>query len=141
MTRDQNKAIARRFFQAFESGDQDALKGVLSPDLVTHHPGSPEPLNREALLQTISGFSAAFSDQVYTIEEQVAEGDKVVTRTTWQATHSGDFQGQPATGKRIAISGIATDRIEDGKIVEHRVLMDTMGLMQQLGLVPPPGQG
>lgn len=137
MTREQNKAVARRFFQAFEANDEAALKEVLSPDLVAHHPGSPEPLNREALLQSIGGFSAAFSDQAYTIEEQVAEGDTVVTRTTWQATNSGDFQGQPPTGKRIAISGIATDRIEDGKIVEHRVLMDTMGLMQQLGLVPP----
>lgn len=141
MSTEQNKAVARRFFEAFEAGDQDALKDVLAPDAVAHHPGSPDPVNREALLQTIAAYGAAFSDQQYTIEEQIAEGDKVVTRTIWQATHSGEFQGQPPTGKQVAITGIATDRIEDDQIVEHRVLMDTMGLMQQLGLVPPPQQG
>lgn len=141
MSTEQKKAVARRFFDAFETGDQVALKAVLAPDLAAHHPGTSEPLDREALMQTIGTFSAAFSDQQYTIEEQIAEGDKVVTRTTWQATHTGDFQGQPPTGKQIAIEGIATDRVEDDKIVEHRVLMDTMGLLQQLGLVPPPDQG
>ncbi|MDX1687752.1 MAG: ester cyclase [Candidatus Promineifilaceae bacterium] len=139
MSTARNKAVMRRFFQAFEEKDRDALEEVLAPELVAHHPGSPEPLNREALLQTIEAFSAAFSDQEYTIEEQVAEGDKVVTHTVWQATHTGNFQGQPPTGKQVAITGIATDRIEDGKIVEHQVLMDTMGLMQQLGMVPPAG--
>ena len=141
MSTEQKKAIVRRFFQGFEARDQAALKAVLASDLVAHHPGSPEPVNREALLQTISAFGAAFSDQEYTMEEQIAEGDSVVTRTTWNATHSGEFQGQPPTGRQVAVEGIAVDRIEGGKIVEHRVLMDTMGLMRQVGLVPPAGQG
>jgi len=140
MKTEENKSILRSFFKAFETGDKAALKESLASDLVAHHPGSSDPLNREALLQTIGGFSAAFSEQQYKIEDQIAEGDKVVTLTTWHATHTGDFQGQPPTGKRVAVTGIATDRIESGKIVEHRVLMDTMGLMQQLGLVPPPEQ-
>lgn len=140
MSTEQKKAVVRRFFQGFEASDQAALKAVLASDLVAHHPGSPEPVNRDALLQTISAFGAAFSDQDYMIEEQIAEGDSVVTRTIWQARHSGDFQGQPPTGKQVTVEGIAMDRIQNDKIVEHRVLMDTMGLMQQLGLVPPPGQ-
>ena len=139
MSTEQNKAVVRRFFEAFEADDRAGLRELLSPNLTVHHPGSSEPLNREALLQTIAAYGAAFSDQQYTIEEQIAEDNKVVTRTTWSATHSGEFQGHSPTGNQIAITGIATDRVEDGKIVEHRVLMDTMGLMQQLGLVPSPG--
>ena len=139
MSTEQKKAVVRRFFEAFEAGDRARLRELLAPNVAVHHPGSSEPLNREALLQTIATYRAAFSDQQYTIEEQIAEDNKVVTRTTWRATHSGEFQGQPPTGNEIAITGIATDRVEDGKIVEHHVLMDTMGLMQQLGLVPSPG--
>jgi steroid delta-isomerase-like uncharacterized protein len=138
MTNERNKAIPRRLFEAFETNDQSTLKEVLSPDLVAHHPGAPGPLSREELLQTISVFKTAFSDQEYTIEDQIAEGDKVVTRTTWRATHSGEFQGVPPTGKRVATDGIAITRIQDGQIVERWVSMDQIGLMQQLGLVPPP---
>lgn len=136
-----NKAVARRFFASFEANDQGALNAVLAPGLVAHVPhvpGAPGPVNREALVHTIGMFHAAFSDHHYEIEDQIAEGDKVVTRTTWRATHSGDFQGLPPTGKRIAISGIAIERIQDGKIVERWVSFDQLDLMRQLGLVPPP---
>jgi steroid delta-isomerase-like uncharacterized protein len=139
MTVEQNKALVRRFFRAMEATDRAAIKELLAPDLVARHPGSSGPLKRKAFLQTIGVYGEAFSDQQYTIEEQIAEGDKVVTRTTWRATHSGDFQGQPSTGRQIAITGIYTDHIEHGRIVEHRVVMDRMGLLQQLGLVPSPG--
>jgi predicted ester cyclase len=81
-------------------------------------------------------FSTAFSEIHYTVEDQVAEGDKVATRVTLRATHSGDFQGLPPTGKQIAVSGLTLERIRDGKIVERRVSFDQMGMMQQLGLVP-----
>lgn len=136
MSTDQNKAIPRRFFKAFETNDQPALKEVLSPDFVAHHPGNPRPLGREEFLQTIGAYKSAFSDQHYTIKDQIAEGDTVVTRTTWKATHSGEFQGLPPTGKRIEIGGIAIARIEDGKIAERWVMVDQLGMMQQLGLVP-----
>ena len=141
MTSEQNKAIPRSFFKAFQTNDEAAMKEVLAPDFVGNHAGSPDPMNREALLQTIGMFSAAFSDQEYTIEDQIAEGDRVATRVTWRATHSGDFQGLAPTGKRIEMSGIAIERIKDGRIVERWLNHDQMGLMQQLGLVPPPGQG
>ncbi len=141
MTSEQHKTIPRRFFKAFETNDQAALKEVLAPDFVAHHPGNPDPLSREELLQIINSYKAAFSDQQYTIEDQIAEGDKVATRVIWRATHSGDYQGVPPTGKRVAISGIAISRIKDGQIVERWLDLDAMGLMQQLGLVPPPGQG
>jgi steroid delta-isomerase-like uncharacterized protein len=103
-------------------------------------PGSAEPVGREMMLQGISAFNAAFSDRRFTIDDLIAEGDRVATRTTMRATHSGDYQGHPATGRRIEMSGISIERIEDGKIVERWLKYDLMELMRQLGVVPPPGQ-
>ncbi len=88
------------------------------------------------MLHGISGFNAAFSELHFSIEDLIAEGDKVVARTTSRAIHSGDYQGLPPTGKQIAFSGITVERIKDGKIVERWASYDMMGLMQQLGLVP-----
>lgn len=138
MTREDNKAIVRRLFEAVAADDQDALVKILALDLAVHHPNSTAPLNREALLQMIGMFKTAFNDHQYTIEDQIAEGEKVATRTTWRATHSGDFQGHPPSGRRVEVRELTVDRIEDGRIVERWMIMDEMGLMQQLGLVPPP---
>lgn len=136
MTTEQNKAIVRRLVDAPVASDQAALKELLAPDFVAYQTYGTQ--NREAFLQHLNDFLVAFTDSHFAVEEQVAEGDKVVTRTTWHATHSGDFQGLPPTGKQIAISGITIVRIQDGKIVESRALFDQMSMMQQLGLVPPP---
>ncbi len=139
MTSEHNKAIVRRFYEAFAANDEGALKEVLAPDLVAYSHGAPGPQNREAHLQGISMWHAAFSETQFTIEEQIAEGDKVATRVTMRSVHSdGDFQGLPPTGKQIAISGTTIERIKDGKIVERRVSADWLGMMQQLGLIPPP---
>ena len=139
MSVEQNKALMRRFFQAFEKNDQATLKELLAPDFVALLPGAYEQMNREAFLQDVIGaFKAAFGEQKYTIEVQIAEGDRVATLATWQATHTGNFQGRPATGKKIVLSGMAMDRIKDGKIVEHWARHDQLDFMQQLGLVPPP---
>ena len=139
MTTEQNKAIVRRFFESLGGNDQATLYELLSSDLVAHMPGMPGPLSRELMLQGASMFSAAFSDQHYTVEDQIADGDKVATRTTWQATHSaGNFQGVSPTGKRVVASGISIERIQDGKIVERWLTYDQIGMMQQLGLIPPP---
>lgn len=138
MTGEQNKAPARRFFEAFEANDQTALQEVLGSDLVAYSHGAPGPQSRESLLQGISMWNAAFSDQHFTIEDLITEGDKIATRTTLRAVHTGDFQGLPPTGKQIAIGGHTVERIKDGRIVERWVLIDERGLMQQLGLVPPP---
>jgi steroid delta-isomerase-like uncharacterized protein len=138
MSAEQNKAIPRRFFKAMETNDQTALKEILATNFKAYHFGSPEPIRREELLQALSMYGEAFSDQKYTIIDQVAEGDRVTTRTTWEATHSGDYQGLPPTSKRILVSGIAISRIEDGKIAERWLEVDRMGWLQQLGLIPPP---
>lgn len=136
MTNEQNKAIPRLFFKAMETNDQAVMKELLAPNFKQFPVGSSEPMSREVLLQTIAQYKEAFSDQKYTIIDQVAEGDKVTTRTTWEATHTGDYQGLPATGKRVLVGGIAISRIQNGKIVERWLSMDQMGMLRQLGLVP-----
>jgi predicted ester cyclase len=139
MTTEENKAIVRRFYEAFAANDEGALKEVLAPDLVAYSHGAPGPQSREVHLQGISGWNAAFSDTHFTIEEQLAEGDKVATRVTMRSVHNrGEFQGLPPNGKEIVVGGIAIERIKDGKIVERRVSGDWLGMMQQLGLIPPP---
>lgn len=136
MASEQYKSVPRCYFSACQSNDQSSLKEILSSNLLAHHPGLPGPLRRDELLQMIGTFEKVFSDQDYTIEEQVAEGDTVATRVTWRATHSGPFQGVPATGRQIAVGGIAISRIENGQIVERWLNMDQMGMLKQLGLVP-----
>ena len=139
MTTEQNKAIVRRFYEAFEIDDQSALKELLATDLVAYSHGAPGPQSREVHLQGIRGWNAAFSETRFAIEEQIAEGDTVATRVTLRADHSrGEFLGLAPTGKQVVIGGVAIERIKNRKIVERRVYSDWLGMMQQLGLVPPP---
>ena len=83
-------------------------------------------------------FHGAFPDLTYTIEDQVAEEDRVVTHHTWHGTHKGTFLGIPPTSKQVAVAGIDTTRWAGGKAVEHWEARIPWGLMQQLGVVPPP---
>jgi steroid delta-isomerase-like uncharacterized protein len=136
MTTEQNKALMRRFLEAAVASDQAALKELLAPDYVAHLPGGRQ--NREGFLQHNNVFVVAFSDRHFAVEDLIAEGDKIMARTTWRGIHSGDFQGVPPTGKQIAISAIIIERIKDGKMVEHWSLFDQLSMMQQLGLIPPP---
>lgn len=131
----QNKAIVRRFYEAFSANDQAAMKDVLAPELVAYTHGDPNPASREAMLQTIRDWNAAFETN-FTIEEQIAEGDKVATHLTTRAIHNGgDYLGLPATGKQAESSGISIERIKSGKIVERQVSTDWHSMMQQLGIV------
>jgi predicted ester cyclase len=139
MTPEENKAIVRRFYEAFEVDGQAALREVLAPDLEAYSGHAPGAQNRDVHLQGIRMWNAAFSDTRFTIEEQIAEGDKVATRVVMRSTHNrGEFQGLPPTGKQIEMDGISIERIKDGQIVERHVNSDWLGIMQQLGLLPPP---
>lgn len=138
-TTEQNKAVVRRFFEAFAADDQAALTELLAPDLVAYSHGAPGPQSREAHLQGIRLWNAAFGDTRFTIHEQLAEGDTVATRVTMRSVHSrGEYQGRPPTGKEVTTDSVTIERIRDGRIVERRVSADWAGLMQQLGLLPPP---
>ena len=135
----QNKAIVRRFFEAFEANDLAALQEVLAPDLVAYSHSQPDAVNREQHLETIRAWNASFSDTHFTIEEQLAEGDKVATRMTFRSVHSrADFMGLPPTGKQVVTSGVSLERIKDGRIVERRVQSDWLAMLQQLGLIAAP---
>jgi predicted ester cyclase len=82
------------------------------------------------------GFRAAFPDIHVAVEDVIANGDKVVVRLTFSGTHTGPLMGMPPTGKFVTITGIAIDRIQNGKIVEHWVNRDDLGMLQQLGMIP-----
>jgi steroid delta-isomerase-like uncharacterized protein len=85
-------------------------------------------------------YFAAFPNVRWTLEEQIAEGDKVASRSTWQGTHQGTFLGIPPTGKDVTVAAWTMDRVVDGKIAESRLIMDVLGLLQQLGAIPRPDQ-
>ena len=141
MTNEEHKAIVRRFIKAFETNDQATIKEVLAPDYMAHGAGAPGPLDRETVAQRISIFTAAISDLHVTIEDQIVEGDKIVSRFTWRGTHTGDFFGLAPTGKPVVVSAVSIERIKDDKIVERWFSQDDLGLMQQLGAIPTPGEG
>ena len=90
----------------------------------------------EGLKYVIAAFLSAFPDIHWMVEEQVAEAEKVVSRFTMTGTHQGEFLGIPATGKSVNVWGVVIDVVRDGKFAESRIIMDTLGLMQQLGVIP-----
>ncbi|MCI0438372.1 MAG: ester cyclase [Chloroflexi bacterium] len=133
-----NKTIAINFYK-----EQDRLKGKLSESLTA--PSYTAIINGGAPI-TASGheemgamFWAAFPDIEQTIEETVAEGNKVAVRFTMRATHTGEFFGTPATGKQVVVTGMGILRIVNGKVAEFREEFDVMGLMEQIGAIPTPG--
>ncbi len=140
MSTEENKSRSRRFREAMDAGDLAALDEYLASDAVAHIAGNPAPLGREEVRGLLEVFYSAFPDLRHTFEDQIAEGDKVVTRVTFRGTHRGEFQGIPPTNREVEFSAILIDRFEDGKIVEHWANLDTLGMMQQLGVIPPPGQ-
>jgi steroid delta-isomerase-like uncharacterized protein len=135
---EQNKAVARRFFEAWNEGDLDALDEVMSPDAENHDPQDPFPSDTgpEAAKKLVSMYREAFPDVRFEVEHQVAEGDYVVTRWTATGTHEGELMGIPGTGKSSTVTGISIDRFEGGKVVEGWTNWDTLGMLQQLGAVP-----
>jgi steroid delta-isomerase-like uncharacterized protein len=135
-----NKAVARRVLDCFNSGNVDELDELVAADAVDHdeqnpNRGTPGP---DGLKQTIQMYRAAFPDLKLTIEEQIAEGNMVATRWVAVGTHQGDLPGLPATGRQSTVTGMGFDRVENGKIAEAWGNWDTLGMMQQLGAIPEP---
>ncbi|RCJ21550.1 ester cyclase [Nostoc sp. ATCC 43529] len=139
MLTEQNKAIVLQFYKAFDDRKIDRALQLLAPNFVAHLAGMSEPLDGEQFKQFGMSFYLAFSEGQHIFDEVLVAGDKVVTCGTFTATHLGEFQGLPPTGKRIELSIMHIDRVEDGKIVEHWGQGDALGLMKQLGIVFLPG--
>ena len=137
---EENKALARRILEDLVVAlNLDNLDEYFAEDVTVHVPFLDLPPGREGLRVLYSSFPGAISDVVLTFEDQIAEGDRVVTRWSSEFTHTGDLFGVPATGKRVKQSGIMIYRIRGGKVVEQWAEANMLGLMQQLGAVPPPG--
>jgi steroid delta-isomerase-like uncharacterized protein len=132
------KAIARRFLEeAFNSGNLDVVDELVAPEFVNHDAALPEPgVGIEAAKASITGYREAFPDLRLTIEQQLAEGEYVTTRWSARGTHQGNLMGMAPTGKQATVAGITIDRIVDGRFVESWTNWDTLGLMQQLGVIP-----
>ncbi len=115
---------------------------LFSPNYVLHDPGIPggELRGTESFKQKwVSMFRTAFPDLQLSVEDQVAEGDKVVTRYTGRGTHQGELMGLPPTNNEAVVSGIIVSRVSGGRIEEEWNNFDALGMMQQLGVIPPPG--
>jgi steroid delta-isomerase-like uncharacterized protein len=139
MLPEQNKALVLQFYKAFDDRKMDQALDLLASDFVAHQAGVPEPLNGEGFKQFGMSFYLAFSQGQHNFDEVIVSDDRVVTCGTFTATHLGEFQGLPPTGKQISLSIMHIDRVEDGKILEHWGQGDALGLMQQLGIVFVPG--
>jgi len=140
MSTAENKTRVRRGFEeGINQKKLDVFDELLAPNYVNHNMPAPAP-GPEGFKQVIGMFHMAFPDMHITIEDEFGEGDTVGTRGYMTGTHQGEFMGIPATNKPIKVEYIDLWRVENGKFVENWVQMDMLGLMQQLGVVPAPGQ-
>ena len=136
-----NKALARLALEEVWSsqGDLDAADELYAPNYVDHDPASPEDIRGpEGAKELASMYRNAFPDNRYSVEEQVAEGDMVVTRWIASGTHQGEIMGIAPTGNRVTMAGTSVERIVDGKIEETWDNYDALGMMQQIGAIPSP---
>jgi steroid delta-isomerase-like uncharacterized protein len=138
MTADENRAIVRDYYEAvYGRHELDALDDVLAPDFVSAGPGGR--MDRGAHAAALTASLTAMPDLQLTIEEQVADGDAVVTRWSARGTHLGPLFGIPATGRPVIASAIHIHHLRDGRIVDQWEQFDALGVLGQLGFVPRPG--
>ncbi len=142
MSAEESKAIVARVWEEFFiQGNLDKADEFFAPDYVNHDPAAPEDRHGpEELRQFLSIYHNAFPDMQFTIEDVITEGDEVVVRWTVRGTHQGEFMGIPPTNNRVTLTGMSIERVSGDKIVETWDSYDAMGLMQQLGVIPEPGQ-
>jgi steroid delta-isomerase-like uncharacterized protein len=133
-----SEVMARFGVEVLNNKNLSAIDEIAAEDYVELDPLPGQTPGREGLKAFLATVSfPAFPDQRWVTDEQIAEGDKVVSRFTMYGTHRGDFMGIPATGRHIAVKGVVIDRVVDGKWKDSRLLMDTLSLLQQLGALPP----
>lgn len=137
MSTEQNKAKIRYYFEeVWNKGNLAAVDEVVDANLVDHNAPPGLPPGREGHKLFVQAFRTAFPDLNFTIEDLLADGDKVIARFTSRGTHHGDLMGIPPTGKQITVTGISIDRFEGDKYVESWMEFDQLAMMQQLGVIP-----
>ena len=141
MSTEENKAVVRRFFEELLSANNfSVVDEILALDFRFYFAGSPEPMDLERYKAFLVMRRTAFPDRRFSVEDMVAEGDKVSARFTMRGTHEGEFRGMAPTGKAVTMTGIDMIHLREGKMVEDRVEVDQLGMMQQLGVISTPGQ-
>jgi len=137
VTIETNKRIMHRFTEFINTASEKLAAELISPNAVFHVPGRPEPLQGPAgYLEIIGMMRSGFPDIQWTLEETIAEGDKVAARFTMRGTHQGTFFGVPPTGNKITVSAMNFYQLSGGQFVEERGQPDLLGLLQQIGAVP-----
>ena len=134
-----NATIVRDFVdEVITRGNIEAAANYVWEDVVEQVPLPGQGPGLDGLKDILRAMRAGFPDIVFSVQEQIAEDDKVASRFEWTGTHQGEFLGIPATGRQVRVWGIVIDRLEEGRIKDTRIIMDTLGLMTQLGALPPP---
>jgi predicted ester cyclase len=133
-----NKAVIRRWIEAYNNRDMQAEADARAPGYVAHVPAAPGPLDSEAWSQFTAAFAEAFPDLRLTAEGIFSEGEMMASRVAYHGTHRGEFQGIAPTDKQVAFTSIEINRVVGSKVEEHWVELDLRGLMQQLGAIPEP---
>jgi predicted ester cyclase len=138
---ERNKAVSRRWIEVFNARDDVGEADVRAQDYVAYAPVSlePAPLDSDAWSRFLAGFVEGFPDLRLRVEDAVAEGDLVAQRVHFEGTHTGEFQGLPPTHRKVTFSGLELNRFVDGRVAEHWFQLDSLTLLQQLGLVVVPG--
>jgi steroid delta-isomerase-like uncharacterized protein len=132
----EKKVILQRFFtELFNQAKLSVADELVAANYLNHNAAPGETSGREGLKQFVTNLHGAWADLTFTVEDQVAEGDKVTTRFTITGTHQGEFVGIPATGKPIRVQAINIHRVANGQIQEGWLEWDTLGMMQQLGVL------
>lgn len=129
---EEHKALARRFYSSLSAGKLDVIDEVVAEDFIEHEQSPGLESGREGTRQFFQMMRSAFSEFTMTMEDILADGDRVVVRGKMSGTHQGDFMGIPATGLRIDVPFADFVRFEDGKVVEHWGVTDTGAMMEQL---------
>lgn len=138
MSVQEQELAVRRWIEAWNAHDLDAVEEFLVPDFVRHDANLPQVVGPAAQRDFMLGVFGAFPDIQFEPQRFTAQGDIVVARMFVRGTHRGEFLGVPATGRAIAVQSVETFRLADSKVVEQWVVMDALGLLQQLGAVPSP---
>ncbi len=136
---EQNKQLIRRMYEVINDRDLSLATELLTEDVVYHDAPPGLPPGREGFLAFTQMFLDAFPDLQLTVEDLLAEGDRVAARVRGRGTHQGELMGIAPTGRSFEASGITIIRLEDGRIAEEWEQIDMLGILQQLGVIPPPG--
>ncbi|KQS33833.1 ester cyclase [Dyadobacter sp. Leaf189] len=136
MTLEENKKFMSNFIEeVINKKNLDAADDLAAADFIEHLPFPGQEPGREGLKFAINAMLTGFPDMNWTVQEQIAEGETVVTRFTWTGTHDGAFMGIPPTNKKVEVWGVVIDVVRDGLFAESRIIMDTVGLLQQVGVM------